>query len=59
MEPGDKRTTIARIAARLAYLCGAIGLLSGIRNKIRLLQPHAWVPASGLGPACWCWLKEG
>jgi len=42
MEPGVKRTTIARIAAGLAFLCGAIGLLSAITNKIWLLQPHGW-----------------
>jgi len=42
MEPGLKRTTVARIAAGLAFLCGAIGFLSGITNKSWLLQPHGW-----------------
>lgn len=42
MEPGLKRTTIARIIAGLAFLCGVIGLLTAVTNKIWLLQPHGW-----------------
>ena len=45
MEPGIKRTTIARIAAALGCLCGAIGFLSSIMNKPWGLTPHGW----GLG----------
>lgn len=42
MEPGFKRTTIARIAAGLAFLCGAMGLLSAITNNMWVLAPHGW-----------------
>jgi hypothetical protein len=42
MEPGFKRTTIARIAAGLGCLCGAIGLLSKITTQAWLLSPHGW-----------------
>jgi len=42
MEPGLKRTTIARIAAGLGFLCGAIGLLSAITNTPMRLAPHGW-----------------
>ena len=42
MEPGLKRTTIARIAAGLGCLCGAIGLLAGIMNYRWGLAPHGW-----------------
>jgi hypothetical protein len=42
MEPGLKRTTIARIAAALGCLCGAIGLLSAITNRPLGLAPHGW-----------------
>lgn len=42
MEPGVKRTTIARIAAGLGFLCGAIALLSGITDHIWKLTPQGW-----------------
>jgi hypothetical protein len=42
MEPGLKRTTIARIAAGLGCLCGAIGLLAAITNQPLPLAPHGW-----------------
>jgi hypothetical protein len=42
MEPGLKRTTIARIAAGFGCLCGAIGLLSAITRYPWLLAPHGW-----------------
>ena len=45
MEVGVKRTTIARIAAGLGFLCGAIGLLTAITNNPWHLSPHGW----GLG----------
>jgi uncharacterized protein (DUF58 family) len=45
MEPGLKRTTIARIAAALGCLSGAIGLLAAITNQPLWLAPHG----SGIG----------
>ena len=42
MEPGLKRTTIARIAAGFGCLCGVIGLLTGITKYSWLLAPHGW-----------------
>jgi hypothetical protein len=42
MEPGLKRTTIARIAAGFGFLCGAIGLLTAITNYSCGLSPHGW-----------------
>ena len=46
MEPGHRRTIIARIAAGVGTLCGALALLSAITNDFLLgLTPHGW----GLG----------
>ncbi len=42
MEPGLKRTTMARIAAAFGFLCGAIGLLTAITNHTWGLSPHGW-----------------
>ena len=42
MEVGLKRTTIARIAAGLGSLCGAIGLLTAITGSPMKLAPHGW-----------------
>ena len=42
MEPGLKRTTIARIAAGIGFLCGAIGLLTAITKNLWMLPPHGW-----------------
>jgi len=42
MEPGVKRTTIARIAAGLGCACGGVGLLAGITNHQWVLAPHGW-----------------
>ena len=42
MEPGLKRTIIARIAAGFGCLSGAIGLLSAITNDSWGLTPHGW-----------------
>jgi hypothetical protein len=42
MEPGLKRTIIARIAAGFGCLCGAIGLLTGIMHYRWGLAPHGW-----------------
>jgi hypothetical protein len=42
MEPGLKRTTIARIAAGFGCLCGAIGLLTGVTKSFWVLSPHGW-----------------
>ena len=48
MEPGLKRTTIARMFAGLAFLCGAIGLFSGITKHIWMLSPLDWFAVGGL-----------
>jgi len=42
MEPGLKRTIIARLAAGFGCLSGAIGLLSAITNDLWGLTPHGW-----------------
>jgi len=43
MEVGLKRTTIARIAAGLGCLCGAIGLWTAIvRTGSFLISPNGW-----------------
>jgi len=42
MEPGLKRTTIARFFAALAFLFGAIGLFSGMTKQIWMLSPLDW-----------------
>ncbi len=42
MEPGLKRTTMARIAAALGCLSGAIGLLDVITQHHLGLAPHGW-----------------
>ena len=42
MEVGLKRTTIARIAAALGTLCGAIGLLSAMTRSQFGFAPHGW-----------------
>ncbi len=42
MGPGLKRTTVARIGAALAFLCGAIGLLAGLRSWSLKLTPMGW-----------------
>jgi hypothetical protein len=42
MEPGLKRTIIARIAAVFGCLSGGIGLLSAITNDPWGLTPHGW-----------------
>ena len=43
MEPGHRRTIIARIAAGLGTLCGANAVLAAITNDFVLgLRPHGW-----------------
>jgi hypothetical protein len=42
MEVGVKRTTIARVAAALGSLCGAIGLLGATTKNELILAPHGW-----------------
>jgi hypothetical protein len=42
MEVGLKRTTIARIAAGLGCLCGAIALWSSIVRVGFLISPNGW-----------------
>jgi uncharacterized membrane protein YidH (DUF202 family) len=42
MEPGFKRTTIARIVAGVGFLCGAIALLTGITGQMWKLSSLGW-----------------
>ena len=42
MGPGVKRTTIARLAAGLAVLCGAIGFFTSIESSMWLLSSQGW-----------------
>jgi len=42
MEPGLKRTLIARIAAGLGCLSGFLGFLSAITSDALGLTPHGW-----------------
>jgi hypothetical protein len=42
MEPGCKRTAIARIVAAAGCLSGAIGLLVATTNYTWGLAPHGW-----------------
>lgn len=42
MEVGLKRTPIARIAAGLGTLCGAIALLSAMTRSQFGFAPHGW-----------------
>ena len=48
MEPGLKRTTLARIAAGVAFLCGVIGLLDGITSHDWKLSPLGWFTGGAL-----------
>jgi len=50
MEVGLKRTTIARVAAGLGALCGAVGLLNIITNNPSTLRmaAHGWANAATL-----------
>ncbi len=42
MGPGLKRTTLARIGAGVAFLCGVIGVLAGITDHTWKLSPLGW-----------------
>ena len=42
MEPGLKRTTIARIAAAVGMLCGAIGLLTSYTRTVMFMGPKGF-----------------
>lgn len=43
MEPGLKRTTIARIVAGLGTLCGAVGLFTAyLKTQSLFLSPHGF-----------------
>jgi hypothetical protein len=50
MEVGLKRTTIARVAAGLGALCGAVGLLNILTNNPSTLRmaAHGWANAATL-----------
>lgn len=42
MGPGIKRTSIARIAAALGFLCGLLGLLAGLLDRTWKLGTIGW-----------------
>lgn len=42
MEVGEKRTTGARVAAALGFLCGVIGLVAGLTGHAYKLGPLGW-----------------
>lgn len=48
MGPGLKRTTIARIAAGLGFLCGVIGLLAGLLERTWKLSSFGWFTGGAL-----------
>jgi hypothetical protein len=52
MEPGLKRTTIARIAAGIGFISGTIGLVSATMHTPLVLAPHGWSNVRSYS----CWL---
>ncbi len=48
MQIGTKRTTIARVAAALAFVCGLIGLLAGLTGHTWKLGAIGWFTGGGL-----------
>ena len=48
METGRKRTTIARLAGALAFVCGVIGLLAGLTDHTWKLGATGWFTGGGL-----------
>ncbi|MFO0707748.1 MAG: hypothetical protein U0412_12930 [Nitrospira sp.] len=42
MEIGSTRTLIARVLACLGFLCGVIGLIAGVLDRILKLAPWGW-----------------
>ncbi len=48
METGTKRTTIARIAAALGFVCGVLGLVAGLMDHVWKLGPLGWFTGGGL-----------
>jgi hypothetical protein len=48
MSVGSKRTTIGRIAAALAFVCGIIGLLAGLTEHTWKLWPFGWFTGGSL-----------
>jgi hypothetical protein len=45
---GTKRTSIARIAAALSFLCGVIGLHAGLTDHLWKLTPFGWFAGGAL-----------
>ena len=45
---GSKRTTIARVAASLGFLCGVLGLLGGLTGYVWKLGPFGWFSGGAL-----------
>ena len=48
MAIGENRTMVARIGAALGFLCGVIGLLSGLMERFWKLGPTGWFTGGAL-----------
>ncbi len=48
MGVGYKRTTIARIAAAVGFVCGLLGLLAGVTEHVWKLGATGWFTAGAL-----------
>ena len=48
MDPGLKRTTIARIVAGFAFLFLVMGLFAGITGQMWMLSPLGWFAGGGV-----------
>lgn len=48
MEVGYKRTTIARIAAAVGFVCGLLGLLGGLTQHVWKFGSTGWFTGGAL-----------
>ncbi len=48
MAYGQRRTTAARAAAALGFLCGAFGLLAGVMERVWKFGPTGWFTGGAL-----------
>lgn len=48
MAQGQQRTTVARGAAALGFLCGVIGLAAGLMDHSWKLKPTGWFAGGAL-----------